>query len=64
MSEIVNLKRARKAKARAAADEAANQNRIRHGTPKHSRALTKARSEKQMSDLEAHRLDRDKPLKD
>ena len=63
MGEIVNLRRAKKAKARAEAEEKASANRARYGAPKDERELTKARSEKQERDLEAVRLDTDKPLK-
>jgi hypothetical protein len=57
MAEIVNLRRAKKAKARASAEDEAAVNRARHGTPKRVRELTKARSEKTARDLEAGRLD-------
>jgi hypothetical protein len=57
MAEIVNLKRVKKAKARAAKDEQSAANRARFGTPKQLRELTKARSEKAAHDLEAGRLD-------
>ena len=64
MPEIVNLRRARKAKARAEAEEIAAANRARLGTPKLTCDLTKARSEKAASVLDSHRLERDKELKD
>jgi hypothetical protein len=63
VGEIVNLRRAKKAKARAKAEEEAAAKRLRHGTPKASRDLTKARSEKALRDLEAGRMEPDKPLK-
>ena len=63
MGEIVNLRRARKAKARAKAEEEAAANRALHGTPKDLRELTKARSEKARRDLEAARIEPDKPRK-
>lgn len=56
MNEIVNLRRARKAKARAEAEDVAATNRARFGTPKKERALTKARSEKAAESLDSHRL--------
>jgi hypothetical protein len=60
MSEIVNLRRARKAKARAAAATKADANRVKHGVSKAVRDLAKARDEKQKRVTEAHRLeDRD-----
>jgi hypothetical protein len=64
MAEIVNLRRVRKAKSRAQAEEIAAQNRARHGTSKATRSLTKARSEKAAAILDSHRLERDKKLKD
>jgi hypothetical protein len=64
MNEIVNLRRARKAKARAAAEEGAAVNRARFGTPKASRELTKARSEKAAHGLDSHRLDPGRDGKD
>ena len=64
MAEIVNLKRARKAKSRAEKEEKATENRALYGTPKAARKLTKARSEKAASDLASHRLDPDKPLEE
>jgi hypothetical protein len=57
MSEIVNLRRARKAKARAEKDKAADANRVLHGTPAHVRKITKRRAEKAASDLDARKLD-------
>ena len=64
MGELINLRRARKAKARAAAQDAASANRAVFGTPKHARALTKARSEKERRDLEGRWLEPHKTLKD
>ena len=61
MADIVNLRRARKEKARGAKAAKAAENRLLHGTPKAVRELTKARSEKADIALEAHRL---KPGKD
>ena len=63
MAEIVNLRRARKAKARKEKASEAERNRAAHGTPKHLRDVTKARSEKAGAELEGHRLDVDKDLK-
>ena len=63
MAEIVNLRRARKARARKEKAAEAGRNRLHHGTPKALRDVTKARSEKAGADLEAHRLDSDKNLK-
>ena len=60
MADIVNLKRVKKAKARAQKERAADANRTKHGTPKAVRDLAKAREEKSARDLDAQRLDRDK----
>jgi hypothetical protein len=58
MAEIVNLNRARKAKAKAAAEKAAANNRIKHGTPKHLRKLSAAERAKALRDIEQKRLDK------
>lgn len=55
MAEIINLRRARKAKDKAAKDKAAESNRVAHGTPKQLRDLAKARAEKDARDLEGHK---------
>jgi hypothetical protein len=57
MADILNLRRARKAKARAEKDRAADANRIAHGTPKALRKLEAARREKELSRLESKKLD-------
>jgi hypothetical protein len=57
MAEIVNLRQARKAKARDEKAKAADANRTLHGTPKHLRNLAKARSEKAARELDAHKKD-------
>ncbi len=57
MAEIVNLRRAKKAKLRAAKEEDAVANRARFGTPKALRDLTKERSEKSARDLDAGKLE-------
>jgi hypothetical protein len=57
MAEIVNLKWAKKAKARQAADEKAAVNRAHFGTSKAARKLAKARREKGASEIDAHKLD-------
>jgi len=57
MSEIVNLRRARKAKARAKKEEEAAANRERFGASKGVRNITKARSEKAASELTGKKLD-------
>ena len=57
MAEIVNFRRAKKAKARATAGEKAAANRVTHGTPKVVRDLAKARREKDAGKVDAHKLD-------
>jgi len=55
--EIVNLRRARKAKSRKDKAALADANRVKHGVPKSSRALAKARREKDEHVADAHKLD-------
>jgi hypothetical protein len=57
MADLINLNRARKAKARAEKDKTADANRIAHGTPKALRKLEAARREKELSRLESKKLD-------
>jgi len=57
MGEIVNFRRAKKAKARAAAAEKAASNRTEFGTPKAVRDLAKARREKDAGKVDAHKID-------
>ena len=59
MAEIVNLRRARKAKARDAKAAEADANRTKHGIAKPVRALAKARAEKTIKQIENHKLDKD-----
>ena len=59
MAEIVNLRRARKAKARAERGEQAAANRLAHGTAKRVDKLTKARSEKDRRTLDDAKLDQE-----
>jgi hypothetical protein len=59
MAEIVNLRRARKAKARAEKDKTAQANRVAHGTPKALRNLAEARKDKADQALSSHRLEDD-----
>jgi hypothetical protein len=60
MAEIINLRRVKKAKARAEKSREADANRTKHGTPKAIRDLAKARDEKAKENLEAHKLDEEK----
>ena len=55
MAEIINLKRARKAKAKAEKGTMAEANRVKHGTPKHLRNLTEARKDKDDQALSGHK---------
>jgi len=59
MAEIVNLRRARKAKARAAKDKTAQANRVAHGTPKALRNLAEARKDRADQALSGHKLEDD-----
>jgi hypothetical protein len=59
MGEIINLNRARKAKARAEATKAADARRADHARTKAQKKLDRARTEKSKADLDAHKLDRD-----
>jgi hypothetical protein len=58
MTEIVNLRRARKAKLRAGKDEAAAASRAAHGTPKALRKLEAARKEQAAARLCGHELEK------
>jgi hypothetical protein len=60
MAEIINLRRARKSKARQASEKIADANRIAHGAPKQDRLLAKARASKHQHDIDAHRLNSNK----
>ena len=57
MVEIINLRRARKAKGRAEKARAADANRVKHGVAKPVRDLAQARAEKDKRAADAHRLD-------
>lgn len=58
MSEIVNLRQARKRKARAAHEAEAGANRAKHGQSKLERALQRGEAEKLAKTLEGARKDR------
>lgn len=55
MSEIVNLRTARKRVARAAERQAASENAARHGTSKADRRRAAAEAEKAARDLDGHK---------
>jgi len=59
MAEIINLRRARKAKDRAQKEKTAQANRVLHGTPKHLRKLTEAGKNKAEQQLAGKRLEQD-----
>lgn len=59
MAEVINLRRARKAKGRAEKERAADANRAKFGAPKSERDLARAREAKAECDLEARKLDKD-----
>jgi len=59
MADLINLRQARKAKARAEKDKAAQANRTLHGTPKALRKLSEARAEKADRHLSGHKLEKD-----
>lgn len=57
MAELINLNRARKARARAAAGETAAENRVRFGRTKAEKVLETARKAKAARELEGKKLD-------
>lgn len=59
MAEIINLRQARKQKARAEAGKTAEQNRISFGRTKAERKLTEAERDKAARHIDGHKLDRD-----
>jgi hypothetical protein len=59
MADIINFRRAKKAKARAVKTAEADANRIKHGVPKSERNLAQARVDKDRKTAEAHKLSKD-----
>ncbi|HVZ98717.1 MAG TPA: DUF4169 family protein [Caulobacterales bacterium] len=59
MNEIVNLKRAKKLRARAEAEATAAANRAAHGRTKADKKLSKAEAERAEKAHDAHKRDRD-----
>ncbi|NDV98116.1 DUF4169 family protein [Salipiger sp. PrR002] len=57
MSNVVNLNRFRKSKARAEKRAQADENAVRHGLSKAEKKLEERRSDKAARSLEGHRLD-------
>lgn len=64
MGDVVNLRRARKARDRASAEAQAEQNRITFGRTKAERELSKAEKTLAERRLEGHRLEGDPDSKD
>ena len=58
MSTPVNLNRARKARARAAAKSASDANAVKFGRPKAQKTLEDARRAKAARDLDGHKQER------
>ncbi len=56
MAELINLRQARKARAKAQKEKAAETNRVLHGTPKTVRKLSEARKDQTEQRLAGHRL--------
>lgn len=57
MAEIINLRRAKKRKARHANTAAADANRAKHGIAKPLRDFAKTRQEKEQLFVDAHKLE-------
>jgi Domain of unknown function (DUF4169) len=57
MAELINLRQARKARAKAEKEKTADANRVTHGTPKAVRKLAEARKDKAEQSLAGHRLE-------
>jgi hypothetical protein len=57
MAELINLRRARKAKAKGEKNKAAKANRTLHGIAKPVRKLAEARAEKAQQTLAGHKLE-------
>ena len=61
MTNVTNLNRFRKQKARDEKRAEADANAVKHGRTKAQKALEDARAEKAARNLDGHRLDRDTP---
>ena len=59
MSKIVNLRAARKSKARAESRRAADANAVRHGLTKAEKKLAAARNAQARARIDAHRRDKE-----
>lgn len=60
MAEVVNLRQARKLKARAAKEQAAEQNRALHGRSKVEKQRDRQVAESAKTFLDGHRRDKDR----
>ena len=60
MADLINLRQARKARAKAEKEKTAQANRVAHGTSKSVRNLAEARKEKADKALSSHKLENDK----
>jgi hypothetical protein len=58
MADIVNLRRARKARVKAEKEKTAEANRVLHGTPKVLRNLAKTQKDKADEVLSGHSLEK------
>jgi hypothetical protein len=61
MAEIVSLRMARKRRARCEKEQAAAENRIRHGRTKAERQTRQAKAQRDDAEHEAHRRERSRP---
>jgi hypothetical protein len=59
-ADVINLRRARKAKARTEREKTAADNRVAFGRSKAEKQLTKAEREREQRAIEAHRREPDK----
>jgi hypothetical protein len=57
MSDVVNLRTARKRAKRRQAEQAAASSRLAHGRSKAERALEQSRTDKASKDLDRHRIE-------
>ena len=60
MGEVINLRRARKAKDRNKKETDAASNRVHHSTPKKMRILAKAEKQRATQAIDAHNMNEDK----
>ncbi len=59
MADVVNLNRFRKARAKAAAAKTAENNRVKHGTPKALRKQSDTERKRAAQEIEGKRLEED-----